>query len=620
MADSKASSGKKNKKYKLCAADGERKTCAFFRDSVCRNGDKCPFLHESVTAKIEKPPPPPPPLPPKEARPTKLKAEAKNKKVAAAAEVVAENSSKVSKKKKRKAKDISSSDDDSSDDSNAVRASASAKVEEHCVFWQKGKCRNGDECAFAHVAGPTRKPREKKAKTKELAVEKTQETKTKALSERKRAQSVVTPSTTSSLPVQAKKEKKRSQSVSNGAISSLLAGLPVKPFVADSAADAAAAPAPARIAHPLADEWDELVALTQQHPNFQALYGEVERESNGRLATVQAHACRKDCENDTLPQVIAIDCEMCMSEDPKSGEKNGKELVRLSLVGITKDFVFDTLVRPLHPIVDLRTGIHGVTMEHLETVEFTAKHAQDAMLALCCPETVIIGHALHNDLAALRLSHAKVVDTALIFGVKDEPGKIPALRDVAKGLLGVDVQDGAHDSVEDARTALAVAQYAQARLLAGEDLPDVVRTRTKGKYDQLLVHRIPAGMTSEQLAEMFSEKANVLPKQVEDIVYAEGENAYGKAMVIFSSAGHARLAFASIEGEARPDATNRLQKRVFLQDKKHYLQVRKMHSERRDSRAGTAGSTGAGATGAVGEEEVPGGAVSSDDGSSSSSS
>ncbi|CAN0537615.1 unnamed protein product, partial [Ectocarpus sp. 12 AP-2014] len=117
---------------------------------------------------------------------------------------------------------------------------------------------------------------------------------------------------------------------------------------------------------------------------------------------VTASPCGDSCPG--LPQVIALDCEMCMSEDPLSKDRNGKELLRLSIVrGEDGEKLMDTLVRPGNPVVDWRTDIHGVAPEHLEGVMFTHRHAQVAISRICCPHTVIIGHALNNDLSALKV-------------------------------------------------------------------------------------------------------------------------------------------------------------------------------------------------------------------------
>ncbi|CAN0443759.1 unnamed protein product, partial [Discosporangium mesarthrocarpum] len=140
-------------------------------------------------------------------------------------------------------------------------------------------------------------------------------------------------------------------------------------------------------------------------------------------------------------------------KDPVSTARNGKELLRLSIVeGTTGKRLLDTLVRPTNAVVAWRTDIHGVAPEHMEGVTFSLRHAQAAMARLCCKETVIIGHALNNDLEALKMSHRRVIDTSFLFEVKgmEGTGSTPSLRDVFKGILGKTMSQE-HDSVTDAR-------------------------------------------------------------------------------------------------------------------------------------------------------------------------
>lgn len=55
-------------------------------------------------------------------------------------------------------------------------------------------------------------------------------------------------------------------------------------------------------------------------------------------------------------------------------------------------------VKPALPVVDMVTQIHGISAESLEGVSFSLRHAQAALLKLCTPDTILVGHALHNDL------------------------------------------------------------------------------------------------------------------------------------------------------------------------------------------------------------------------------
>lgn len=74
----------------------------------------------------------------------------------------------------------------------------------------------------------------------------------------------------------------------------------------------------------------------------------------------------------------------------------------------------DTLVNPGRPVVDMRTAIHGIEEADLADVKFTLKHAQALMSSYCTEGTVIVGHALYNDLKVLMFDHGYVVSLVCI--------------------------------------------------------------------------------------------------------------------------------------------------------------------------------------------------------------
>eukprot|EP00903_Cladosiphon_okamuranus_P005818 g5761.t1 len=386
-----------------------------------------------------------------------------------------------------------------------------------------------------------------------------------------------------------------------GAGSGLLDGLPISPFVAPGAAVAAkneeplgAAAVPAGIPHPKADIWQGLVERTKAHPKY---------AKNYRFETdatwIEASPCGDACAD--LPQVVALDCEMCMSEDPLSKERNGKELLRLSIVrGEDGEKLMDTLVRPSNPVVDWRTDIHGVGPQHMEGVVFTHRHAQVAISRICCKNTVIIGHALNNDLAALRMSHDRVVDTSFLFEGSDKKFSTPSLKDVVRAALGRDIQHGCHDSVTDAKSTLEAARYALDN--TGAPLPAVARTKKLGRRSvdgrhrkkarglvdeddeeeraakedkearSLMVHRLPAGTTQEQLLKVMQKKTKVVAVEVQPIDFA---GATGKTKVVYATKAQADIAFNGIHGNAMEDTSGRLQKRIYTSmDGKKYIAVR----------------------------------------------
>ncbi len=95
---------------------------------------------------------------------------------------------------------------------------------------------------------------------------------------------------------------------------------------------------------------------------------------------------------------------MCLTEDPVTKIRNPMDLIRFSLISDTQVIV-DTLVNPGLPVVDMRTSIHGIEESQIKDVKFTLKHAQAILKSVCSEGTVIVGHALYNDLRALKFNH-----------------------------------------------------------------------------------------------------------------------------------------------------------------------------------------------------------------------
>lgn len=203
--------------------------------------------------------------------------------------------------------------------------------------------------------------------------------------------------------------------------------------------------------------------------------------------------------NTSIERAICLDCEMCYTTQ-------GMELIRLTATTFPSgDVIVDALVRPSGDILDLNSRYSGVTPKHLMDAtphqaapypstpashqSFTnptalpdppssstspASSAEEILPILPSPEaaralllnyvdanTPLIGHALENDLNVLRLCHAAVIDTAILFPhVKGFP-----LRNKLKWLVEKHLErriqvegadDGVvcgHDSRVDARCA-----------------------------------------------------------------------------------------------------------------------------------------------------------------------
>jgi RNA exonuclease 4 len=148
---------------------------------------------------------------------------------------------------------------------------------------------------------------------------------------------------------------------------------------------------------------------------------------------------------------VSIDCEMV-------GVGEGgftDELARASVVDFHGKQVYDSFVRPRERVVDWRTHVSGVAPKHMATArEFKEVQAQVAELLR---GRIIVGHDVKHDLRALELDHPakNLRDTAKFSGFKKYGhGPKPALKVLAKELLGLDIQGGQHSSIEDARVAM----------------------------------------------------------------------------------------------------------------------------------------------------------------------
>ncbi|KAH7327848.1 ribonuclease H-like domain-containing protein [Stachybotrys elegans] len=168
-------------------------------------------------------------------------------------------------------------------------------------------------------------------------------------------------------------------------------------------------------------------------------------------------AARKDRINHGLTEgievgkYIAIDCEM-VGIGPGGHESS---LARVSIVDFHGRQIYDSYVKQREPVTNWRTSVSGISRKEMRFArDFDEVQKQvDELIQ----GRILVGHDIKHDLTALQLSHPPrdIRDTSKHPGFKKYGyGRKPSLRVLAHEILSVDIQSGAHSSIEDARVTM----------------------------------------------------------------------------------------------------------------------------------------------------------------------
>ncbi|XP_034050317.1 RNA exonuclease 4 [Thalassophryne amazonica] len=159
----------------------------------------------------------------------------------------------------------------------------------------------------------------------------------------------------------------------------------------------------------------------------------------------------KDKAFEGLTRTVAMDCEM-VGVGP-GGEES--ILARVSIVNQFGKCVYDKYVKPTEKVTDYRTAVSGIRPEDIEHGEDVKMVQQE--VAEILQGRILVGHAIHNDLKILVLSHPKkkIRDTQKYKPFKKTvKNNRPSLKLLCKEILNVKVQQGEHSSVQDAQATM----------------------------------------------------------------------------------------------------------------------------------------------------------------------
>ncbi|GAX75051.1 hypothetical protein CEUSTIGMA_g2495.t1 [Chlamydomonas eustigma] len=176
----------------------------------------------------------------------------------------------------------------------------------------------------------------------------------------------------------------------------------------------------------------EFVALTPAADKTAALDGSV-AASDGLLIKRQTRLC--------LARVSVV-----RGEGPQAGEP-----------------FMDDHVRMVEPVFDYLTRFSGLVKGDLDVLTSrhyltTLKHVYLKLRYLADCGCVFVGHGMKKDFRMINLilPASQQIDTAELFSLRRQ--RKLSLRFLASYLLGINIQGGTHDAIEDARTALWLYQ------------------------------------------------------------------------------------------------------------------------------------------------------------------
>lgn len=149
--------------------------------------------------------------------------------------------------------------------------------------------------------------------------------------------------------------------------------------------------------------------------------------------------------------VYALDCEMAFT-------KRGMEVIKISVVKMNGNVIYDHFVKPYDDVVDYGTEIHGITESEVATATKTLADVQNDLRQFIHAESLIIGHGVYNDLRIMRFIHKRVIDSSIVFKHENGPQYCYSLKTLSKLVLNKEIRapGECHDSIQDATLAMEI--------------------------------------------------------------------------------------------------------------------------------------------------------------------
>ncbi|KAG9965959.1 hypothetical protein KCU61_g1316, partial [Aureobasidium melanogenum] len=166
-------------------------------------------------------------------------------------------------------------------------------------------------------------------------------------------------------------------------------------------------------------------------------------------------------------RAIALDCEMAGG---RIGDGLVHQVIQLTAIDyFSGEVLISALVKPTLDIQQWRTNIHGVSHSMMSkavnngTALKDVFHARELLFSFMNRNTILVGHALHNDLNVLKIAHDRCVDSEILAKAaidRASHNNGVGLKKLCDTLLGLSVQRTTfHSCLEDTFAAREAVIY-----------------------------------------------------------------------------------------------------------------------------------------------------------------
>lgn len=235
---------------------------------------------------------------------------------------------------------------------------------------------------------------------------------------------------------------------------------------------------------------------------------------------------------DHEPKIFALDCEFCQT-------KEGSQLARISIVDYDNNVVYDEFVKPEKEIIDYATKFSGITEDIMANATTTQQQVREKLLQTISSSDILVGHSLLFDLNVLKMYHAKIVDTCVIYDhTRKKPFKA-SLKWLAETYLGRKIQAGeaegkGHSSVEDSIACLDLVKLKLSKgpLFGQEPDSEPISLRIKNEGDNP-VTILDKSMTEWGITSVHADTIRQVVGNSDDILVEKINEATKNSKVVF---------------------------------------------------------------------------------------